>query len=93
MCIERFAAHSAFWVAWYNTMRPHTALDGRTSLQAWNDDPSALHRIDAERLRHLMLAGIERTIGKDGERLYGLAYVAPERASGGTVMLGISTYP
>ncbi|MFF5205851.1 Mu transposase C-terminal domain-containing protein [Streptosporangium sp. NPDC000396] len=47
-------------------------------MQAWNDDPSALARIGAERLRHLLLAGIERTIGKDGVRLHGLAYVAPE---------------
>lgn len=30
MRIEHFAAHFASWVAWYNTMRPHSALDGRT---------------------------------------------------------------
>ncbi|MEV0633267.1 Mu transposase C-terminal domain-containing protein [Nonomuraea wenchangensis] len=78
MRIERFAAHFASWAAWYNTMRPHSALDGRTPVQAWNDDPSALARIGAERLRHLLLAGVERTVGKDGVRLHGLAYVAPE---------------
>ena len=78
MRIERFAAVFASWVAWYNTERPHSGLDGRTPLQAWNEDSSALVRIDADRVRHLLLAGAERTIGADGVRLNGLAYVAPE---------------
>jgi len=29
-------------------------------------------------LRHLLMAGIERTVGKDGVRFNGLAYVAPQ---------------
>lgn len=76
--IERFAARFAGWVDWYNTTRPHAGLDGRTPVQAWTDDPAALHRIDAGRLRHLLLAGADRTVGKDGIRFNGLAYIAPE---------------
>jgi putative transposase len=76
--IERFAAVFASWVAWYNTERPHTGLEGRTPLQAWNEDLSAVARIDADRVRYLLLAGVQRTIGGDGVRFNGLAYVAPE---------------
>lgn len=77
--IERFVAgRFAPWVAWYNTERPHSMLGGRTPLQAWNDDATALHRVEATSLRHLLLAGVERTVGKDGIRFNSLAYVAPE---------------
>jgi putative transposase len=51
---------------------------GSTPLQAWNGDPSALVRVDGAKLRHLLLAGVERTIGKDGIHFNGLVYVAPE---------------
>lgn len=78
MRIELFASRFAAWAAWYNTERVHAGLGGRTPLAAWQQDPAALHRIDAQRLRHLLLAGVERTIGKDGIRFHGLAYVAPE---------------
>ncbi len=63
---------------WYNTQRPHGGLDGRTPLQAWQDDPGPLHRISPDRLRHLLLASGERMIGKDGIRFSNLAYIAPE---------------
>jgi len=78
MRIERLAGRFAAWADWYNTERPHGGLDGRTPLQAWQDDASAVQRISGDELRHLLLAGEERTIGKDGVRLGGLAYVAPE---------------
>jgi putative transposase len=77
MRIERFAARFAAWVAWYNTERPHAGLDGRTPLQAWNEDGRAVHRIDAERVRHLLLAGVERIIEKDGIHFNSLCYIAP----------------
>lgn len=84
MRIERFAARFAQWVSWYNTERPHRMLAGRTPLQAWHDDPSALQRIDAASLRHLLLASTERTIGKAGVQFNNFAYVAPElRGRGG----------
>lgn len=76
--IERFCQRFAGWAHWYNTERPHDGLDGRTPLQAWEEDQSALQRISTGQLRHLLLAGEERTVGKDGIRLRGLAYVAPE---------------
>jgi putative transposase len=76
--IERFCQRFAGWVRWYNAERPHNGLDGRTPLQAWEEDPTPLQRIAAENVRHLLLAGEERIIGKDGIRLHGLAYVAPE---------------
>ncbi|WP_374228837.1 hypothetical protein [Streptomyces sp. ET3-23] len=49
---------------WYNTERPHRMLDGRTPLAAWEEDKAPLHRIDAGKLRHLLLAGGERTEGR-----------------------------
>jgi putative transposase len=78
MPIEAFAALFAQWEDWYNTQRPHDGLDGRTPLQAWQDDPGPLHRVSGDRLRHLLLASGERIIGKDGIRFGGLAYIAPE---------------
>jgi putative transposase len=76
--IEAFAGLFAQWTDWYNNERPHDGLDGRTPLQAWQDDPGPLHRISPDRLRHLLLASGERIIGKDGIRFNNLAYIAPE---------------
>ena len=78
MRIELLAQRFGAWVTWYNTERPHAGLDGSTPLAAWNGDPSALVRMDGAKLRHLLLAGVERTIGKDGIHFNGLVYVAPE---------------
>jgi putative transposase len=64
--IEAFAGLFGQWADWYNNERPHDGLDGRTPLQAWQDDPGPLHRISAGKLRHLLLASGERIIGKDG---------------------------
>lgn len=76
--IERFVDRFAAWVRWYNTERPHRSLAGRTPLTAWNEDTAPLRRIGADQLRHLMLAGVERIVQKDGINFGGLAYVAPE---------------
>lgn len=76
--IERFAGLFAQWAGWYNTERGHSMLAGRTPAQAWADDPGPLHRIDAEKLRHLLLAAGAATIGKYGIRRNKLDYVAPE---------------
>ncbi|MGP4029886.1 Mu transposase C-terminal domain-containing protein [Actinomadura sp. 3N407] len=78
MRIERFAQTFADWAGWYNLERPHAGLGGRTPVQAWGENTAALARISAERLRHLLLAEAERTIGKDSIRFSSLAYVAPE---------------
>ncbi|RJL23166.1 Mu transposase C-terminal domain-containing protein [Bailinhaonella thermotolerans] len=78
MRIERFAALFADWVRWYNHDKPHAGLGGRTPVQAWCEDVGPLARIGANRLRHLLLAAEERTVGKDGIRKGGLTYIAPE---------------
>ncbi|MFI6603133.1 Mu transposase C-terminal domain-containing protein [Nonomuraea sp. NPDC050536] len=78
MRIERLAMRFADWARWYNTERPHRMLDGQTPLQAWESDTGPLHRIGADKLRHLMLAATTRTIGKDGIHFNNLAYLAPE---------------
>lgn len=78
MRIEHLVERLAAWARWYNTERPHRMLQGRTPLAAWEEDEAPLHRIDADTLRHLLLAGDERTIQKDGIHFGGLAYVAPE---------------
>lgn len=75
--IARFAGLFTAWVSWYNTERGHSMLDGRTPIQAWADDPGPLHRIDSDKLRHLLLGAGEAMIGKYGIRRNKLDYVAP----------------
>ncbi|MDG4785211.1 Mu transposase C-terminal domain-containing protein [Micromonospora sp. WMMD1102] len=76
MRLERFVAdYFSPWVAWYNTERPHSMLDGLTPLQTWNEDSTVLHRVDAALLRHLMLAGEDKTIGPYGVRHNNLYYL------------------
>ncbi|GAB2469503.1 Mu transposase C-terminal domain-containing protein [Streptomyces incanus] len=87
MPIEVFVERLAAWARWYNTERPHRMLQRRTPLQAWEEDEAPLHRIETEKLRHLLMAGDERVIGKDGIRFNGFAYVAPEiQGRGGQVV-------
>lgn len=76
--IDDLVARVRDWVGWYNTAHQHTALNGRTPAQAWEGDPTPLARIDADQLRHLLLAGQERIVGKSGIRFGGLDYLAPE---------------
>ncbi|MBA2897740.1 putative transposase [Nonomuraea soli] len=78
MRIERLASTFADWARWYNTTRPHRMLDGRTPLQAWESDTGPLHRVEADKLRHLLLAATTRVIAKDGIHFNNLAYIAPE---------------
>jgi putative transposase len=88
MRLERFVAERfAPWAAWYNTERPHSMLDGQTPLQAWLADDTVLHRVDAVLLRHLLLAGEDRVVQKNGVRHNNLAYVAAElHGRGGQVV-------
>ncbi|MES0838372.1 Mu transposase C-terminal domain-containing protein [Nocardiopsis tropica] len=78
MGIDALVGRIRDWVTWYNTAHQHSALDGRSPAQAWEDDPAPVARIDPARLRHLLLAGVERTVGKDGVRWEGMSYTAPE---------------
>ncbi|MEU6748476.1 Mu transposase C-terminal domain-containing protein [Spirillospora sp. NPDC046719] len=93
MRIERFAETFAGWVRWYNLERPRTRLGGRTPAQAWSEDTAALTWIGAERLRHLLLAEAERTIGKDVIRWGGLSYVAPELQGRGGQKVAVRYMP
>lgn len=88
MRLERFVAERFTpWVNWYNTERPHSMLDGLTPLQAWEQDSTVLHRVDTALLRHLLLAGEDKTVGKSGVRFNKLDYVAPElHGRGGQVV-------
>jgi putative transposase len=79
MHIEAFVERFTEWVTWYNTEHRHSSLDGLTPVEAWNDDDNALHRVPAETLRHLLLAGNkERVVQNVGVRHKGLYYQAPE---------------
>jgi putative transposase len=91
--IERLARRFAGWEAWYNSERPHSMLGGRTPLQAWNDDVAALHRIPAETLRHLLLAGKDKVIHHNGIHHESLTYLAPELHGRGGERVGIRFMP
>jgi putative transposase len=68
LTFEEFQARFAAWIDWYNTERPHSALGGRTPLEAWAADETAIERIeDDEILRPLFLRRAEhRTVTKNG---------------------------
>ncbi|PKV82723.1 hypothetical protein [Streptomyces sp. TLI_146] len=73
--IERFVKRFADWARWYNTAHRHRMLGGPTPLQAWQEDIAPLWRIGADQLRHLMLAGAERVVEKDGISFRSLTYM------------------
>jgi hypothetical protein len=66
MRLERFVAERFVpSVAWYNTERPHSMLDGLTPLQAWLADDTVLHRVDdavavPQHLRRAKALGVQR---------------------------------
>jgi putative transposase len=72
--VELFAA----FVVQYNTVRQHQGLAGRTPLQAWNADATALAVVPPRHLRHLLLARVDRTVTKRGVRLDGRVYNCAE---------------
>jgi putative transposase len=65
MLFADFAEIFFDYVWHYNNERPHSALDGRTPLQAWLDDPTPITEVDATD-RHWMLPSLERKVLKDG---------------------------
>ncbi|MFF1873198.1 Mu transposase C-terminal domain-containing protein [Kitasatospora herbaricolor] len=93
MRIEEFVQRFSSWARWYNTERPHRALGGRAPAQAWLEDEAPLRRIDPARLRYLLLAGVERKVGKDGIRFKGHAYLAPELYGRGGEVLEVRYMP
>jgi putative transposase len=68
LTFEEFQARFAAWIEWYNSERPHSALGGRTPLEAWAADETAIERIeDDEVLRPLFLRRAEhRIVTKNG---------------------------
>jgi putative transposase len=78
MTLSRFVADFDAWIRAYNTTRPHQGLGGQTPLARWCSDATPVEHVPADRLRGLLLADQERTIGKDGIHFRGLTYVAAE---------------
>jgi putative transposase len=68
LSLESFVQLFAEFVSWYSE-RPHEGLGGRTPLEQWSSDPTPLHTVPAVQLRHLLLVGVSRTVGKKGIRL------------------------
>ena len=64
--LERFVAVFADWVGAYNTARPHTALAGRTPLEAWWADPTSVRTLEHQEARWMLLARCTHVVQKDG---------------------------
>lgn len=64
--LERFVAVFADWVTNYNTLRPHTALAGRTPLAMWRSDPTPVRALEHEQARWMLLARANHVVQKDG---------------------------
>lgn len=72
--LQSFVELFAQFVHWYHVDRPHEGLGGRTPMEVWNGDPTPLRTVAPERLRHMMLVGVNRTVNKAGVRLDGRWY-------------------
>ena len=64
--LERFVAVFADWISAYNTTRPHTALAGRTPLEAWRSDPTPVRALEHEEARWMLLARQTHVVQGDG---------------------------
>lgn len=75
---EDFTARLLAWTRWWNTKHRPAPLDGRTPLQAWQDDPTPLRDVPAEDLWTFTLedAGT-RQLTTRGVRFRGRDYVGP----------------
>ncbi|MGA3221100.1 MAG: Mu transposase C-terminal domain-containing protein [Acidimicrobiales bacterium] len=58
--------------------RPHEGLGGASPLERWCADATPLEVVPPDRLRHLLLARVERTVTKRGIRLEGRTYNCAE---------------
>lgn len=65
MLFEAFAEIFFNYVWNYNNQRPHSALNGRTPLQAWLDDQTPIVELESSHT-HWMLPSVERKVLKDG---------------------------
>jgi len=79
LSFEAFVAELLGWVRWWNSEHSMPALEGRTPLQAWLDDPTPLSPVPAGDLRLMMLEddGRVRKITTKGVSWQGRSYVGP----------------
>ncbi|MDR7304495.1 DDE-type integrase/transposase/recombinase [Haloactinomyces albus] len=77
MPITTFAAVFAAWVRWFNTEHRHSALAGRSPVQAWRADPSPITVVEAAWLRDMLLTRRGAAVTSKGVRHNGLHYRAP----------------
>jgi putative transposase len=79
LSLEAFVAELLGWLHWWNSEHPMPALEGRTPLQAWLDDPTPLSPVPAGDLRLMMLEddGRVRKITTKGVSWQGRSYVGP----------------
>jgi hypothetical protein len=77
LTFEAFVGELLAWIAWWNAENVMPALDGRTPLQAWTEDPTPLTVIPMADLRLLMMEddGRDRKITTKGVAWRGRAYV------------------
>ena len=78
LTFEAFVAELLGWVRWWNTENAMPALEGRTPLQTWLEDPTPLTTVPAADLRLLMLEddGRARKITTKGVAWRARQYVA-----------------
>ena len=60
--LDVFLEELATWVLSYNCERPHSALDGLTPLEAWNDDTTPISVPADAMLRRYLLKGKSRKV-------------------------------
>ncbi|MFI7055489.1 Mu transposase C-terminal domain-containing protein [Streptosporangium canum] len=68
LTFESFVREVLAWTSWWNTEHRQPALDDRTPLQAWHDDPTPIDSVAAEAIWAFTLEddGKERVITKKG---------------------------
>ena len=81
LSLEELTIRLTQWMDYYNTERPHSALRGRTPLQAWQEDPTIVEHVDPALVRHgFLVEKRKRKISKNGVRFRNVDYTAPEFA-------------
>ncbi len=75
--LERFRGELSEWVRHYNLERPHRGLDGRTPLQAWEEDPAPVRMPPEHVIRGLHQARTQRKVAKDGIHFASVTYWSP----------------
>lgn len=66
----------ARWVQEYNA-RPHSALQDRSPVEVFSQDPTPLRPLSSERARTLLVARREARVHRDGIRFHRLRFIAP----------------